>query len=167
MPISLIVAMDRKGVIGRDGGLPWRLSADLKRFKALTMGHHIVMGRKTFDSLGRPLPGRTMVVISRKGTGDRGPATEGSGPVFVRSLEEALSLSASDDEVFIIGGAQIFELALPRAQRMYVTWVEADVAGDVTFPQVEWRHWREVSNERLPADAKNEFETTFCIYERI
>jgi len=167
MQLSLIVAMDRKGVIGRGGGLPWRLSADLKRFKSLTMGHHIVMGRKTFDSLGRPLPGRTMVVVSRKATGDGGQGTEGTGPVFVRSLEEGLSLSASDNEAFIIGGAQIFELALPQVQRMYVTWVEADVAGDVTFPQVDWLQWREVSCERVPADAKNDFETAFCIYERI
>ena len=187
MRLSLIVAMTRNGVIGRGGGLPWKLSADLKRFKALTMGHHIIMGRKTFESLGKLLPGRIMVVLSRgeagvegqetgdraQGTADRGQGTGDSrrqlvqSPCFVRSLDEALRLAGGDEEVFVIGGAVIFELALSRVDRMYVTWVEADVEGDVTFPQVDWGQWREIRSERHPADGKNEYETTFCVYERV
>src|SRR6476469_5713497 len=148
MRLSLIVAMDRKGVIGRGGGLPWKLSADLKRFKALTMGHHLVMGRKTFQSLGRLLPGRIMLVLKRpdsaydlgfarlyqnlplydavvaaKKTG-RLPPEDFIPVALVTSLDDALRLAADDEEVFVIGGAEIFALALPRVDRMYVTWVE-------------------------------------------
>jgi len=196
MRLSLIVAMDRKGVIGRGGGLPWRLSADLKRFKALTMGHHIVMGRKTFQSLGRLLPGRIMLVLKRassaydfafarqyqelplydavvaaKNTG-RPPPEDFVPLALVNSLDDALRLAAGDVEVFVIGGAEIFALALScrgesRVERMYVTWVEAEVSGDVTFPQVDWSQWREVSCERVAADEKNDFETRFCVYERV
>jgi dihydrofolate reductase len=191
MRLSLIVAMDRRDVIGKGGGLPWKLSADLKRFKALTMGHHIVMGRKTFQSLGRLLPGRIMLVLKRpesaydfgfaklyqdlplydavvaaKQTGR--PVPEDFVPVaLVHSLDEALRLAANDEEVFVIGGAEIFALAMPRVERMYVTWVEAEVEGDVTFPQVDWGRWREVRCERVGADEKNEFATRFCVYERI
>jgi dihydrofolate reductase len=196
MRLSLIVAMDHKGVIGRGGGLPWRLSADLKRFKTLTMGHHLVMGRKTFQSLGRLLPGRIMLVLKRpdspydfgfarlyqnlplydavvaaKRTGR--PPPEDFVPVaLINSLDEALRLAAGDEEVFVIGGAEIFALALSccgeaRVERMYVTWVESDVEGDVTFPQVDWTRWREVSSERVAADERNEFETRFCVYERV
>src|SRR6266480_2277939 len=111
MRFSLIVAMDRKGVIGRGGGLPWRLSADLKRFKALTMGHHIVMGRKTFESLGRLLPGRTTVLVSRS-------LGHMDGAAVVPSINGALAMGAADSEVFIIGGAEIFSLALPKVERM-------------------------------------------------
>ncbi len=191
MQLSLIVAMDRKGVIGRGGGLPWKLSADLKRFKALTMGHHIVMGRKTFQSLERLLPGRVMLVLKRpNSTYDFGfarlyqnlplydavvaaraagrPSPEDFVPVaLVHSLDAALRLAAGDEEVFVIGGAEIFALALPRVERMYVTWVEVEVEGDVTFPQVDWGEWREVSCERVGADERNEFETRFCVYERV
>jgi dihydrofolate reductase len=190
MRLSLIVAMDRKGVIGKGGGLPWKLSADLKRFKALTMGHHLIMGRKTFQSLGRLLPGRIMLVLKRPGSAYdlgfaqlyqnlplydavvaakkmRRPPPEDFIPVaLVTSLDQALRLAADDAEAFVIGGAEIFQLALERVERMYVTWVEADVEGDVTFPQVDWQQWREVSCERVGADEKNEFATKFCIYER-
>ena len=191
MRLSLIVAMDRQGVIGKGGGLPWKLSSDLKRFKALTMGHHIVMGRKTFQSLDRLLPGRVMLVLKRpesaydfgfarlyqdlplydavvaaKQTGR--PVPEDFVPVaLVHSLDEALRLAAGDEEVFVIGGAEIFAVALPRVERMYVTWVEAEVEGDVTFPQVDWSQWRELSCEKVGADERNEFETRFCVYERI
>src|SRR5437868_5436940 len=118
MRVSLIVAMDRKGVIGRGGGLPWRLSADLKRFKALTMGHHIVMGRKTFESLGRMLPGRTTVVVSRRAGVWNRESGVGAQAAFVQSLEDALRLAAGDDEVFIIGGAEVFSLGLPKVERV-------------------------------------------------
>src|SRR5678816_4428678 len=136
MHLSLIVALDRNRVIGRDGTLPWRLSADLKRFKALTMGHHLIMGRKTFDSLPRLLPGRTSVVVSRSQESLARRASEGNAGGdaeklhFAPSLAAAISLAAADSEVFVIGGAQIYELALPRADRLYVTHVEAEVDGD-------------------------------------
>src|SRR5881394_2865832 len=109
MQISLIVAMDRKGVIGRAGGLPWRLSADLKRFKQLTMGHHLIMGRKTFESIGRTLPGRTSVIVTRqKQLFEAQPSLK-----FAGSLTEALSLAGDDPEVFVIGGGEVFREALP------------------------------------------------------
>jgi len=162
MQLSLIVAMTRAGVIGRGGGLPWKLSSDLKRFKALTMGHAIVMGRKTFESLPRALPGRKLIVVSRA------KALPAPADVLVASsLGEALRLAGDDDKPYVIGGGEIFEQALPEADRLYVTWVEAEVAGDVTFPTVDWRLWREVSSERHSADEKNEYDTTFGIYERV
>src|SRR5687767_2985689 len=115
MRLSLIVAVARNGVIGRQGQLPWRLSADLKRFKSLTMGHHLIMGRKTFNSLeGRELPGRITIVLTRSG----------QVPSHIRqvaSLDAALQLAGADDEVFVIGGSEIFALALPRADRLYIT----------------------------------------------
>jgi dihydrofolate reductase len=162
MQLSLIVAMTRGGVIGRGGGLPWRLSVDLKRFKSLTMGHTIIMGRKTYESLPRVLPGRKMIVVSR--------AKELSVPADVlvaSSLSDALRLAKHDDRPYVIGGGEIFEQALPAADRLYVTWVEAEVAGDVSFPAVDWRQWREVSTERHSADEKNEYDTTFCIFDRV
>lgn len=162
MPISLIVAMTRRGVIGRAGGLPWRLSADLKRFKSLTMGHHLLMGRKTFDSLSRALPGRTSVVITRQ-AGYQPPA----GVLVANGLSSALQFAATDDEPFVIGGAEIFQLALSQIDRLYVTWVEAEVAGDTFFPPLDWPAWRETSREPHSADDQNEYDTTFCIYDRI
>jgi dihydrofolate reductase len=162
MTVSLIVAMTRTGVIGRGGGLPWRLSSDLQRFKSLTMGHHIIMGRKTFDSLPRVLPGRTSVVVSRSAQA----SAASPGVIVVANLEAALAAAASDSEPFIIGGGQLFEPALALASRLYVTWVEADISGDVYFPPIAWSQWREISREPHPADAKNEYDTTFCIYDR-
>jgi dihydrofolate reductase len=162
MRLSLIVAMTRSGVIGREGKLPWRLSADLKRFKALTMGHAIIMGRKTYDSLGRPLPGRKSIVVTRQ------PILETPSEVFVaHRLEEALVLCGHDGEPFVIGGAEIFEQAIPKADRLYVTWVEADVAGDTRFPNWDPAAWRLVKTEPRAPDASNEYDTTFCIYDRI
>ena len=161
MRLSLIVAMTRERVIGKSGQLPWKLSADLKRFKALTMGHHLIMGRKTYDSLGRALPGRTSVVISRRATAPQ------PGTIVVSDLEAAVELAANDAEPFIIGGGEIFALALPRIDRMYVTWLEANVEGDTFFPAVDWSQWGEISAERHSADAKNEYDTTFCIYDRV
>ena len=161
MSLSLIVAMTRSGVIGRDGQLPWRLSADLKRFKALTMGHHLLMGRKTWDSLGRPLPGRTSVVISRQRDLLLPP-----GVLTARSLDEALLLAGGDDQPFVIGGSQIFALALPRASKLLVTWVEADVPGEIRFPAWDAEEWSLVKSQAFPADGQNEYPTTFCVYER-
>jgi dihydrofolate reductase len=173
MRLSIIVAMDRNRVIGRGGTLPWRLSADLKRFKALTMGHHLIMGRKTYDSIGRTLPGRTSIVISRDQETLARRVSEGIAAVrdgdliFTNSLESAVSLAAPDPEVFIIGGAQIYELALPRANRLYVTHVEAEVEGDTFFPTYDPAEWQRVEETHHAADTRNEFPHRFCIYDRI
>jgi dihydrofolate reductase len=162
MPLSLIVAMTRSGVVGRAGTLPWKLSADLKRFKALTMGHAIIMGRKTYESLGRPLPGRTSIVVTRQA--DFRPAPE---VLVAHSLTEALHLAAQDDRPFIIGGAEIYAQALAQVADLYVTWVEAEVEGDTHFPAVDWNEWREASCERHSAEAKNQYDYSFCVYHRL
>jgi len=160
--LSIIVAVARNGIIGRGGGLPWRLSSDLQRFKRLTMGKTIIMGRKTFESIGRLLPGRHTVVLTRQA------AWTLDGAAVCSSLPAALSLEhPHEDEVFVIGGAQLYETALPFADRLYLTSVEADVDGDIRFPAWNDEEWRAVETEFVPADAQNEFDSTFVIYERI
>jgi dihydrofolate reductase len=160
MRLSLIVAVTRNRVIGNRGQLPWRLSADLKRFKSLTMGHHLIMGRKTFDSLeGRELPGRITIVLSRSG---RVPPHIKQ----VTNFDEALAAAKKDDEVFVIGGSEIFALALPQADRLYVTWVEAEVEGDVYLQPIDLSQWKLVEETAVPADSKNEYPMRFCVYDR-
>jgi dihydrofolate reductase len=161
MIISLIAALDDKGGIGRDGGLPWHLPADLKRFKTLTMGHHMLMGRKTFQSIGKPLPGRTNIVVTRN------KAYQTDGVVVAHSLDEALAIAErnNETEVFIIGGGEIFRQSLPLADRLYLTRVHTDSDSDVFFPQLG-QNWTSISSEHFPADEKNEFPTTFQIYAR-
>ncbi len=159
---SLIVAMTRSRVIGRAGGLPWRLSTDLKRFKSLTMGHHLIMGRKTYESLGRSLPGRTSIVVTRQ---PDYPAA--SGVLIAPTLDNALRLAINDEQPFMIGGGEIFGPALSKAGRLYVTWVEADVSGDTFFPPLNLADWQLVHCEPVPADAKNDYDTTYCIYDRM
>ncbi len=143
MQISIIAAMAENGVIGRDGQLPWHLKADLQRFKRLTMGHTIIMGRKTWESIGRPLPGRRMVVVTRQN------GYQAEGVQVAASLDDALALArlAGDEEAFIIGGAEIYRLALPLADRLYLTRVLAPVEGDTTFPEFDASHWRLVESE--------------------
>ena len=164
--ISFVVAIAENGVIGRENGLPWRLSSDLKRFKATTMGKPIIMGRKTWDSLGRPLPGRTNIVITRD------PAFAVDGVITVRSLDEALVVAGSHagadkvNEICIIGGGEIFRQTLNRADRLYVTWVLAEVDGDVHFPPIDPQIWEEVSSEDFPAGEKDNYATRFVVYER-
>ncbi len=160
MKITLIVAMARNRVIGRDNQLPWRLSSDLKRFKALTMGHHVIMGRKTYDSIGRPLRGRTFIVVSRSWK------TAPEGVTVVRSVEEALETARGEEEVLVLGGAEIFRLTLPIAHRLHLTLVHADVEGDVLFPEIEMGAWRVVSREDHEADDKNEYPYSFLLLER-
>ncbi len=160
MTVSIIAAVASNSVIGRDGGLPWRLSADLKRFKALTMGHHVVVGRRTWESIARPLPGRTVVVVSRT----LGPL---AGDVLVvGSLPDALDAARDDGEVFVAGGAEIYRLALPFADRMYLTRVHAAVDGDTHFPDVPWPAWRRVGANDQPADERNDLPSTFEVWER-
>lgn len=141
--VSLLVAMAKNRVIGADNKMPWHLSSDLKRFKALTMGHHMVMGRKTFESIGRALPGRTSVVVSRN------PLWRFAGVATVDSLQKALALAGGDDEVFVIGGEQIFREALPFADRILLTEIDRDFAGNVFFPPLVAQEWRETASEEL------------------
>ncbi|MDP6444307.1 MAG: dihydrofolate reductase [Pirellulaceae bacterium] len=155
MRVSLIVAASENGVIGRDADLPWRLSADLRRFKRITMGHHLLMGRKTFESIGGPLPGRISLVMSRRA--DYAP----SGGVAVADWGQALERAAGDTELFVIGGAQIYELALPRVDRIYLTRVHAHIEGDVKLPELDLSRWRVVDEQQFDADDRNEFSHTF------
>ena len=161
MIVSIIAAVADNGVIGLGGGLPWHLPADLKRFKQLTTGHHMVMGRRTWDSIGRrPLPGRPTIVVSRD------PAFVAEGARVARSVEEALELAAGADEVFIAGGHAIYREALPVADRVYLTRVHARFEGDTCFPAFDASGWRVVAEERHEADEKNPHAHTFMVYER-
>jgi dihydrofolate reductase len=162
MRVSLIAALAENGIIGRGGQLPWHLSADLKRFKRLTMDHTIIMGRKTWESIGRPLPGRRMVVITRQG------GYQADSVAVVCSLEDALALAraAGDEEAFVIGGAEIYRLALPFADRLYMTLVLAEVEGDTKFPEIDWETWARIDSESVEADADNEFPHLFYVFER-
>ena len=162
MVVSLIVAVSSNGVIGRDGGLPWRLSNDLKHFKKLTMGHHLIIGRRTWDEVGKPLPGRTMVVVTRS----RRFAPEGVR--VAHSLEEALDIARDDDEPFIGGGAHIYRMALENnlVDRLYITRVHAEVDGDTFFPDIKFDDWKLVSEEHHEADERNQHSFSFLVYER-
>jgi dihydrofolate reductase len=146
MRISLIAAMARNRVIGRDNQLPWRLPEDLKRFKALTMGHPVVMGRKTYESIGKPLPGRLNLVLTRGPWS--GPAGT-DGPVPVVSLDQAIerARATGTDEIFVIGGGQVYELAMPLADRLYLTLVDGEHAGDAYFPQWDEASFREIERD--------------------
>lgn len=160
MLLSLLVAVAENNVIGRDAGLPWHLSADLRRFKQLTMGHPIVMGRRTFESLGRVLPGRTSIVISRQPN-----LVLPAGVLLAGSLAAALELVAREEEVFVIGGAELYATALPSADRIYLTRVHANIEGDTYFPEVDWSKWHCIAEEAHAADEKNPIPFTFLTYE--
>ncbi len=157
---SILVAMTPDRVIGRGGALPWHLPADLRRFKRLTMGHHIIMGRKTFESLTRELPGRTMIILTRQ------RAETSCASRRVHSLDEALTASKGDDEVFVVGGAAVYREALPRADRIYQTLVHANVPGDTWFPEFAELEWQVVEQEHQDADARNEYPMTFRVLDR-
>ncbi|MBU0679540.1 MAG: type 3 dihydrofolate reductase [Verrucomicrobia bacterium] len=160
MTISIIVAVSNNGVIGAQGSLPWRLSADLKRFKALTMGKPIIMGRKTHESIGRALPGRQNIVITR----DREFSAEDC--TVARSPESALAAAADSEEIMIVGGAAVYAAFFPSARRLYMTRIHADVKGDVFLSGFVPEEWVEVESEHHPADEKNEFPYSFAVYER-
>lgn len=163
MIISLLVAMDERNGIGLLGGLPWHLSADLKRFKALSMGNHLIMGRVTWESIGRALPGRTTIVITRD------PDYRPGGVLVAHSLEEALDIAESrgEDEAFVIGGGQIFALALPLADRFYLTRVHAVVEADTFFPKFDLNEWRVVEKAEHPQDDKNQYPSTYYRLEQL
>ena len=162
MAVSLIVAVSENGVIGRAGGLPWRLSADLKHFKKTTMGHHLIIGRRTWDEVGKPLPGRTMVVVTRSRD------LQADGATIVYSLDDALEVARGDDEPFIGGGAHIYRMALENdlVDRLYITRVHAEVDGDTFFPDLDLDEWELVSEERHEADERNEHPYSFLVYGR-
>ena len=162
--VSLLAALARNRVIGRDNAIPWHLPEDLKRFKQLTLGHAVIMGRKTFDSIiettGKPLPGRDNIVITRS----RGWAHAGCR--VAHSLEEALAAVASAKQAFVIGGAEIYALALPLADRLYFTEIDAEFEGDALFPEFDRTQWREVSRESRRVDGAGGFGYHFVVYER-
>jgi dihydrofolate reductase len=162
------VARARNGVIGRSGGLPWRLGTDLKRFRALTLGKPVIMGRKTWESIPRrPLPGRLNIVLSRQAE------YEAAGAVVCDNFSEALEMAreqaAEDgqDEICVIGGADLFALALPRAKRIYLTEVDGEPEGDVTMAAIEEAGWRETSREACPVGPDDEYATVFRWLERV
>lgn len=161
MVLSIIVAAAENNVIGRDNGLVWRLSGDLKHFKVLTTGHTILMGRKTYESVGRALPNRRNIVISRNAD------YKAEGCEVVRSIEEALELTKHEDEVFITGGGTIYKELWDRADRLYLTIVHQNCVGDTVIPAVDPNKWKETSREEHKADEKNECDYTFINYERI
>lgn len=160
MSVALIAAVARNGAIGNAGGLPWRLSSDLKRFKALTTGKPLIMGRKTFDSVGRPLPGRRVIVVTRDAGWSR-PEVE-----VAHSLEAALALVGDAPETMIGGGGEIYRLALPLADRLYITEVDLAPEGDVRFPEIDPAQWRETSRQCGARGPKDEAGFSFVEYER-
>lgn len=158
--LSLIAAVAANGVIGSDNALPWRLPEDLKRFKALTLGHPVIMGRRTHESIGRPLPGRRNIVISRNA------AYRAEGCEVAASLGEAINACISaDDEIFVIGGAQIYAAAMPLAQRLYLTEIRREFPGDARFPAIDRIGWQEKNRERLSTPEGLEFD--FVVYDRM
>ena len=161
MHICIIAAMSENRVIGRAGGLPWHLSADLKRTRQLTTGHALVMGRKTFESIGRPLPDRQSIVMTQQ-TSYRPP-----GVAVAHSFEQAMDLAADVEQLFVFGGHSIYRLALPRADRMYLTIVHVVLQGDVFFPHFDLSDWRLREGVRHESDAANPYPYSFQNYDRI
>ena len=159
--LTLIAAVSENGVIGRGGRVPWHLSDDLRRFKRVTGGHTVIMGRRTFESIGEePLPGRRNIVVTRQA--DYSPR----GVIVAHSLGHALEEAGSDESVFVVGGGEIYREALPHADRLDLTIVHAEVEGDAFFPEFDESGWRLVSDERHEADGRNEFPHSFRVYER-
>ncbi|ENN87696.1 dihydrofolate reductase protein [Rhizobium freirei PRF 81] len=163
---TIVVAVSRNGIIGRDGDMPWRLSSDLKRFKAMTLGKPVIMGRKTFQSIGRPLPGRPNVIITR----DEGFSA--GGVTTAHSLDEAvdiasrLAVESGADEICILGGGEIYRQSIALADRLLVTHVETDVDGDTSFPVIDPALWQVESELAVPAGEKDSYPTRFVVYLR-
>jgi dihydrofolate reductase len=159
---SIIVAMSENRAIGLEGDLPWHLSPDLKRFKRLTMGHHLILGRRTFESLRVPLPGRRIIILTRR------PNYQAEGCQTAASLDGALDLAAAagEEEVFIGGGAEVYAQALPLADRIYLTLVHAQIKGDTFFPEIDWHAWQETWREHHPGGDGQPLAFTFIDLER-
>ena len=158
--ITLIVAVADNGVIGRDNTLPWHLPEDLKRFKRLTMGKPMIMGRKTFESIGKPLPGRRNIVVTRD------PNYHREGIEVVHGMAEALAITAGVPEVMVIGGAELFRAALPMAGRIHLTRVHGNIEGDVVWPALDNRQWEVIEQERHEADDRHAHAMTFEVWEK-
>ncbi len=162
MIVSMIVAAAEGNVIGVGNRLPWHLPADLARFKSLTMGHHLIMGRRTWEAIGRPLPGRTSVVVSRR------EHLELEGAVVVSTIDAALALArkAGDDEAFVIGGGEIYRAAMAQADRIYLTRIHGAFEGDTFFPAIEEGEWSETGSEGFESDSRNPYDYEFVLLER-
>lgn len=158
--VAIIVAMAKNRTIGLDNTLPWRIPADLKHFKKLTMGHHMIMGRKTFESIGKPLPGRSTVVVSR----DRDLKIDGC--TVVHSLPEAIATCARDPQIFVVGGADIYAQTLELADTLFITEIQQDVVGDAQFPEFDRTKWQEVSREQHSQQEPQPLEYHFVTYRR-
>ena len=158
--ISLLVAATENGVIGNDHGMPWHLPDDLKHFRALTLAKPVLMGRKTFDSIGRPLPGRTNLVLTRT------PGWAVPGVIVVADLDAAIRAAGSAPELMVAGGAQVYALALPRATRIHLTRIHTVIAGDTRLPEIADSEWRETSRELHPIDARHPYAMSFVTLER-
>ncbi len=158
--LSIIAALSRNGVIGKDNQLPWRLPADLKHFKAVTLGKPVIMGRKTFESIGKPLPGRANIVVSRD------PQFRAAGIAVAHSLDDALAQVHAAPEIMLIGGAQLYAQTLPRAQRLYLTLIGTDIDGDTHFPQYDPTEWREMAREDHAPNENNPYPYSFVVLER-
>lgn len=159
-PLALVVAAAENGVIGRGNRLPWHLPADLRHFKSVTMGKPMLMGRRTFESIGKALPGRRSLVLSRNAS------FAAPGVERVASMEEALALTTDAAELAVIGGADVFRLCLPRAARIYFTRVHTSIAGDTRFPGLDWSEWRCTERSVHAADESNPYAMTFFVLER-
>ncbi len=160
MNINIIVAASKNNIIGKDNDLIWHLSADLKRFKRLTTGHTIIMGRKTFESIGRPLPNRTSVIITTQ------TDYKAEGCIVVHSLEEALQFAQKEEEVFIIGGGSIYKQAMPLADKIFFTLIHDTFEGDTFFPAIDQQQWTVVQQEDHQPDEKNKYVYSFIDYEK-
>ena len=160
MEITLVAALARNGVIGRDNRLPWRLPADLRHFRRITLGHPVLMGRRTWESIGKPLAGRLNIVLSRE------PGFQAPGCVVVRSLEEGMKAAGDCEELMVIGGATVYRLALPLATRMYLTVIHQDFTGDTRFVDYDPRRWREAAREDHAPDDDNPYAYSFITLER-
>ena len=160
MTLSCIAALGENRVIGRGNRLPWHLPHDLRRFKAITMGHPMIMGRKTFDSIGRPLPGRRSIVLSRN------PGWAAPGVETAPSLDAALERCTAEEEVFVIGGESLFRESLQRCDRLYLTLVHSTIEGDRFFPEIDWNEWEQIEDERHESDESHEHAFSFRTYDR-
>jgi dihydrofolate reductase len=158
--LTAVVAVARNGVIGRAGGLPWHLPADLKHFKEMTLGRPVLMGRRTFDSIGKALPGRRNLVVTRR-------PLDVPGIEAVGSVDEALARVADAPEVAVIGGAQLWHETLPRIGRLYLTRVQAEIQGDTFFPELDASQWREIERRDQPADERNIYPMSFITLDRV
>jgi dihydrofolate reductase len=161
MIVSMIAALALNGVIGRDNSLPWRLPSDLKRFKSITMGKPIIMGRRTYESIGRPLPGRRNIVVTRN------PTYRSEGCTIVHSVDAALEAAAGSEEVVIIGGAELFRQLFPKADRLYLSIIDREFVGDTYFPEFDRSQWVEVLTETVDAIEDSPLSYRFTILERL